>query len=211
MSSIRKPKRLIICGNDEKEYSFLVKGGEDLRLDQRVQQIFTVMNQLLQHNPETAKRKLHIHTYQVVPMTCRVGILEWINETMPLKGILEKKLSEFTGGRETSLLGGSEAAKLQEQFLEKHNKTNSNNLLDKYGQAMKHASVADTTTKFQNQENTLKWDLLRSSIMAFTREPEAWVAMRQKAASSLGAFCMGSYIIGIGDRHLDNFLISLNE
>ena len=26
-------------GNDEREYKFLVKGGEDLRLDQRIEQV----------------------------------------------------------------------------------------------------------------------------------------------------------------------------
>lgn len=39
MSSIRKPKRLIIRGDDEKDHMFLVKGGEDLRLDQRIEQV----------------------------------------------------------------------------------------------------------------------------------------------------------------------------
>jgi phosphatidylinositol kinase/protein kinase (PI-3 family) len=31
MNSIRRPKRLIIRGNDQKDHSFLVKGGEDQR------------------------------------------------------------------------------------------------------------------------------------------------------------------------------------
>lgn len=39
MGSIRKPKRLTIRGDDEKEYMFLVKGGEDLRMDQRIEQV----------------------------------------------------------------------------------------------------------------------------------------------------------------------------
>ena len=39
MSSIRAPKRITILGNDEREYKFLVKGGEDLRLDQRIEQV----------------------------------------------------------------------------------------------------------------------------------------------------------------------------
>ena len=39
LSSIRKPKRITIRGDDEKEYMFLVKGGEDLRLDQRIEQV----------------------------------------------------------------------------------------------------------------------------------------------------------------------------
>ena len=39
MNSIRKPKRLMIIGDDSKEYMFLVKSGEDLRLDQRIEQV----------------------------------------------------------------------------------------------------------------------------------------------------------------------------
>ncbi len=121
MGSLRKPKRLKIRGNDERDYPYLVKGGEDLRLDQRVQQLFSVMNEILSndvsnllsllpysinnrnennfdsvistyiicmianyqyhHQPACAKRRLKIKTYQVVPMTTRVGIIEWINNT----------------------------------------------------------------------------------------------------------------------------------
>ena len=36
---MRQPKRLIVRGDDEKEYKFLVKGGEDLRMDQRIEQV----------------------------------------------------------------------------------------------------------------------------------------------------------------------------
>lgn len=39
MSSIRKPKRITIRGHDQKEYKFLVKGGEDLRQDQRIEKV----------------------------------------------------------------------------------------------------------------------------------------------------------------------------
>jgi len=39
LPSIRKPKRIIIRGDDEKDHMFLVKGGEDLRLDQRIEQV----------------------------------------------------------------------------------------------------------------------------------------------------------------------------
>jgi DNA-dependent protein kinase catalytic subunit len=38
-------------GNNEKKYNVLVKGGEDLRLDQRIEQIFSVMNIILLKNP----------------------------------------------------------------------------------------------------------------------------------------------------------------
>lgn len=71
MSSLRKPKRLIIRGDDERDHMFLVKGGEDLRLDQRVEQLYHTMNQVLDRDPACSQRGLRLRTYQVIPMTTR--------------------------------------------------------------------------------------------------------------------------------------------
>jgi len=60
LGSIRKPKRLTILSSDGKEHMYLVKGGEDLRLDQRIEQLFTVMNDILQRKSQPTVR-----TYQV--------------------------------------------------------------------------------------------------------------------------------------------------
>jgi DNA-dependent protein kinase catalytic subunit len=37
LGSIRRPKKITVHGSNEKDYNLLVKGGEDLRLDQRVE------------------------------------------------------------------------------------------------------------------------------------------------------------------------------
>lgn len=65
LQSIRKPKRLRINGTDEKEYYFLVKGGEDLRLDERVEQIFSVMNEMAKRNTFCSKQSIQLPTYKV--------------------------------------------------------------------------------------------------------------------------------------------------
>jgi DNA-dependent protein kinase catalytic subunit len=62
-TSLRRPKVLVIRGSDEREYKFVVKGGEDLRLDQRIEQLFEVMNNALQADPMCARRKLGVRTY----------------------------------------------------------------------------------------------------------------------------------------------------
>jgi DNA-dependent protein kinase catalytic subunit len=80
MTSIRKPKRITIRGNDEKEYHYLVKGGEDLRQDQRIEQLFHLMNQVFEKNPACRHRKLYVRTYQVIPMTTRLVILFWTRD-----------------------------------------------------------------------------------------------------------------------------------
>lgn len=74
MSSLRKPKRIIIRGHDEREYPFLVKGGEDLRQDQRIEQLFEVMNVILSRDAACSQRNMQLRTYRVVPMTSRCGL-----------------------------------------------------------------------------------------------------------------------------------------
>lgn len=65
IQSLRKPIKLTIVGNDAKNYSFLVKFGEDLRNDQRIQQAFGIMNKILENDISCAQRHLAIDTYQV--------------------------------------------------------------------------------------------------------------------------------------------------
>lgn len=82
MNSIRKPKRLIIRGNDEKEHPFLVKGGEDLRQDQRIEQLFDIMNIILSRDAACSQRNLQLKTYQVIPMTSRYNSIITVHNAM---------------------------------------------------------------------------------------------------------------------------------
>lgn len=65
MSSLRKPIKLTILGNDTKEYPFLVKFGEDIRQDQRIQQLFTLMNDIVRNEYVSNRDQHSILTYQV--------------------------------------------------------------------------------------------------------------------------------------------------
>lgn len=62
---MRYPIKITMIGNNGEEYSFLVKFGEDLRQDQRVQQLLKVMNNTLSENVHCCERQLSILTYTV--------------------------------------------------------------------------------------------------------------------------------------------------
>ena len=70
--SIRRPKRLTVRGNDEKDYRYLVKCGEDLRQDERIMQLLTLMNHVYSRHATCRQRHLRLRTYHVVPMTTRL-------------------------------------------------------------------------------------------------------------------------------------------
>lgn len=119
MPSIRRPKHIIIRGDDERDYPFLVKGCEDLRQDQRIEQLFGVMNMILNQDTACSQRSLALRTYQVIPITSRyldgllmtqlvcwsfgvfnvccvyrIGLIEWMENTRTLKDFLFSRRTE---------------------------------------------------------------------------------------------------------------------
>ncbi len=49
-----------------------------------MQQIFDLVNILLNENAETRKRRLSIRTYKVIPLSPVAGLLEWVENTIPI-------------------------------------------------------------------------------------------------------------------------------
>ena len=58
IGSKQRPKKLSIFGSDGKEYPFLLKGHEDLKQDERMMQLFGLVNALLSKDSETADKHL---------------------------------------------------------------------------------------------------------------------------------------------------------
>jgi phosphatidylinositol kinase/protein kinase (PI-3 family) len=88
----------IHLGSDGKQYMFLVKGGEDLRNDERIELLFDLMNLVVststssttlnEENLKISKNNLRARTYSVIPMTSKMGIMEWVNNTQTLKAVV---------------------------------------------------------------------------------------------------------------------------
>ena len=78
ITSKQRPRKLCIIGSNGKEYMFLLKGHEDLRQDERVMQLFSLVNTLLIHDPETFRRNLTIQRYAVIPLSTNSGLIGWV-------------------------------------------------------------------------------------------------------------------------------------
>ena len=53
-----------------------------------MQQVFSLVNSLLSRDAATAKKRLRVRQYRVVPLSQRSGVLEWCQNTMPLSVFL---------------------------------------------------------------------------------------------------------------------------
>jgi FKBP12-rapamycin complex-associated protein len=95
ISSKQRPRRLSIVGSDGVEYQFMLKGTkfyedlptdlfiiltghEDLRQDERVMQLFGLVNTLLAVDGDSFMRNLHIQRYTVIPLAANVGLIQWV-------------------------------------------------------------------------------------------------------------------------------------
>lgn len=88
VGGVNKPKKVSCLCSDGKEYPQLLKGKDDLRQDAIMQQVFTIMNDMLRSHKDAKKRRLNVKTYKVVPLSQRSGLLEWCSDSVPLSDYL---------------------------------------------------------------------------------------------------------------------------
>ncbi|KAM4534321.1 DNA-dependent protein kinase catalytic subunit isoform 1-T1 [Odontesthes bonariensis] len=203
MASIRRPKRLIIRGDDERDHPFLVKGGEDLRQDQRIEQLFAVMNIVLSHDTSCTRRGLQLRTYQVIPITTRIGLIEWMENTCTLKEFLYNTVTEEEQQRVAR--SSDVYRKWLSTFAPNTNMTG----VPLYGQAYKKAKRADAVNNFFKVSQHVPADLLKRAFLKMCNSPEAFLSLRSHFVSSHALLCVSHWILGIGDRHLSNFMINM--
>lgn len=200
MTSIRRPKRIIIRGDDERDYPFLVKGGEDLRQDQRIEQLFGVMNMILSQDTACSQRSLALRTYQVIPITSRIGLIEWMENTCTLEDFLSSRRTEQEQRTNTK------PNKCFDDWISKvAGKVDG---IRRYAELYKKAKRVDTVNNFRRIEQMVPDDLLKRAFVRMSTTPEAFLSLRSHFSSSHAVLCISHWILGIGDRHLSNFMIN---
>ncbi|XP_010628625.1 DNA-dependent protein kinase catalytic subunit [Fukomys damarensis] len=205
MNSIRRPKHIVIRGHNEREYPFLVKGGEDLRQDQRIEQLFEIMNVILSRDAACSQRNMQLRTYCVVPMTSRLGLIEWIENTFTLKDILLNNMSQE---EKAAYLSNDIRAPIidYKEWLAK--------MSGKYDAAAyvlmyKGANRTETVMAFRKRESKVPADLLKRAFVKMSTGPEAFLALRSHFSTSHALLCISHWLLGIGDRHLNNFMVTM--
>ena len=182
-NSLQKPKRISVWGSNGERYYLLLKRNDDVRKDARLIEFTSAVNQLLQSDPAAGSRYLEILTYRVTPLNDKAGIIEWVDGAEPARAIITKLSRSFDSGRKKSLVS---------RLVNKDSK-----LVDKLV-TFKQLEIESPPVLYEWFLNTFP-------------DPEAWLNSRSKYSRSLAVMSMVGYILGLGDRHLENILLIRNS
>lgn len=184
ISSKQRPRKITLYGSNGRQYRFLLKGHEDLRQDERVMQLFGLVNTLLSNNPETSKRDLLIGRYSVTPLSHEAGVVGWV----PACDTLHQLIRDHRESR--NILVNIEH-RLMLQMAPKYEFLT---LLQKV-EVLQHAL-----------DNTTGTDLAK--VLWFkSRNSEMWLYRRTNYTRSLAVMSMVGYVLGLGDRHPSNLAL----
>ncbi|CAN4107823.1 unnamed protein product [Withania somnifera] len=184
ITSKQRPRKLTIHGSDGKDYAFLLKGHEDLRQDERVMQLFGLVNTLLENSRKTAEKDLSIQRYDVIPLSPNSGLIEWV----PNCDTLHHLIREYRDARKITL---NQEHKLMLSFA------------PDYDNLPLIAKVEVFEYALQNTEGN---DLSRV-LWLKSRTSEVWLDRRTNYTRSLAVMSMVGYLLGLGDRHPSNLML----
>ncbi|XP_013917836.1 PREDICTED: serine-protein kinase ATM [Thamnophis sirtalis] len=183
---VNLPKIIDCVGSDGQQRRQLVKGRDDLRQDAVMQQVFQMCNTLLQQDADTRKRKLTIRRYKVVPLSQRSGVLEWCTGTIPLGEFL---INTDSSAHKRYRPQDYSSLECQKKMLDAQKK----DFEEKYTLFM------DICQHFQ--------PVFRYFCMERFLDPAVWFEKRLAYTRSVATSSIVGYILGLGDRHVQNILL----
>jgi len=195
VGGVNAPKKITCTGTDGKVRLQLVKGKDDLRQDAVMEQVFGLMNNLLEQNEETRKRSLKIRTYKVVPLSQRSGILEWCVNTQPIAMYLVG--SDNRGGAHKKYFPKQmESVECRKKMASLNPKT---------------ASARRVTIKHKEKLFREVCANFSPAMKYFFLEkfpsPGSYYLAQSSYTRSVATNSMVGHVLGLGDRHTNNILI----
>lgn len=185
VQSKQRPRRISITGTDGRQYQFLLKGHEDLRQDERVMQVFGLINKLF---AKSGRRDIlngvEMKTYAVIALSSNAGLIEWVPDCDTMHALVKEY-------REVRNILPNIEHKVMLRIAPEPDRLPLLHKIDLF--------------EFMLQ-NTVSVDIAKV-LWLKSRNSEMWLERRNTYARSLATTSMAGYLLGLGDRHPSNLMI----
>ena len=149
-----------------------------------MEQVFEQVSKLLKNHTATRQRQLHIRTYKVLPLSAHSGIMEFVQNTIPLSDYLQPAHRLYYPGDIDWNTCRSKLHSITQQSTD----TNSRVKVFK-----------EVTSQFH--------PVMRYFFLERFVDPDEWFAKRLAYTRATAAISMLGHILGLGDRHCHNILL----
>ncbi|CDO73330.1 hypothetical protein BN946_scf185008.g93 [Trametes cinnabarina] len=184
---VNLPKIITCYGKSGHRYKQLYKGegNDDMRQDAVMEQVFDLVNVVLRRDRETARRKLSVRGYKVIPLAAQAGVLEFVENTTPLAQWLRPahpryRPSDISMSEFSNRLAGADKDWQRDPQM-----------------------VIDRFIKLRERFKPV----MRHWFTEKHKSPMPWFRTRLNYARSVATNSIVGHILGIGDRHTSNILI----
>ncbi|XP_013416422.1 serine/threonine-protein kinase mTOR-like [Lingula anatina] len=184
ITSKQRPRKLSIFGSNGREYVFLLKGHEDLRQDERVMQLFGLVNSLLMNNPETFRRNLTIQRYSIIPLSTNSGLIGWV----PHCDTLHSLIRDYREKKKILL-------------------NIEHRIMLRMAPDYDHLTLMQKVEVFEHALEHTQGDDLAKILWFKSPSSEVWFDRRTNYTRSLAVMSMVGYVLGLGDRHPSNLML----
>lgn len=173
--------------NEELRYKIIYKRGDDLRQDQLIIQMFTLMDSLLR----SVNQNMELSIYKVLATSREDGFLEFVPNSRTVQDILKEKrnLTSYFKSLAKEIVGV---------------KTESKNLVSPSNTKM---DLTRTISDDEESSSPSKGDQLKTDISKNLTAERIEEKILDTYINSCAGYCVMTYFLGIGDRHLENVLL----
>ncbi|KAJ2597973.1 phosphatidylinositol kinase- protein kinase tor1 [Coemansia sp. RSA 1721] len=182
--SKQHPREMHIHGSDGNKYTFILKGHEDLRQDERVMQLFGLVNSLLAVDEETSRRSLAIERYPVTPLSSNSGLIGFYPNCENITDVIRSY------------------RRAHQRYVQEENE-----MLFNISSDWQTLSSIERIESYEYVMERTRGDDLQQAMWYNSPNAETWLERRTNYTRSMAVMSVVGYILGLGDRHLTNILL----
>lgn len=176
-TGISKPKIMTLLLSNGQRQKVLLKDHDDLRQDAIMEQVFSKVNKLFKFDSQTKRRLIQMRTYNVLPLGPQNGIIEFVSSSNSMMHIISKF----------------------------HPKS----VIDESRIKIDEVANESIETKLEVYKEICQviQPKFRNFFFGNFITSDEWFNSRLIYSHGLAVCCIIGYILGIGDRHLNNILL----